>query len=65
MVFERKHIRVSGDNSVGSVSGVINNYNNTNASGYINKIRFNRLKSNFYSNSDMVCHNDPPPEENT
>ena len=58
MVFERKHVKVDG--AIGSVSGIIDNYNNTNASGYINRIRLRQIKE--MRGGGTIRHNDPPPE---
>ena len=61
MVFERKHRINPLDIPVGGVSGVVNNYNNTNASGYINGIRMKNMKNSNGGYCDI--ENDPPPEE--
>jgi len=61
MVFERKSYTNPTEIQVGSVSGIINNYNNTNASGYINRIRFRRLKEQYDLCDGCVYHNDAPP----
>ena len=58
MVFERKHIKVDG--AIAGVSGIVDNYNNTNASGYINRIRIRQIKE--MQGDGTIRHNDPPPE---
>ena len=58
MVFERKHIKVDG--AVGQVSGIIDNFNNTNASGYVNRIRMKRIQE--MQGGGTVNHKDPPPD---
>ena len=61
MVFDRKHEYVDHNTPVGHIADVLSsNYrNNTNASGYINKIRLRRQRENLR----MIVHNDPPPPE--
>ena len=75
MVFERKHEHTDYDNPVGSVAGAdsyINGefYNNTNASGYINKKRIAQRRrelklqqQQFNDNAGEGCYYDPPPED--
>ena len=58
MVFERKHVKVDG--AIAGVSGILDNYNNTNASGYINRIRMRQIKE--MQGGGTINHKDPPPE---
>ncbi len=73
MVFERRHINADKDTPIGQVGDVLGNiseniYNNTNASGYINRIRLKRKREELdmrRNNRDgQVFHNDPPPPGN-
>ena len=61
MVFERSSYTPPSETPIGSVSGIINNYNNTNASGYINRIRINELRKEYNLKNGYVCHKDVPP----
>ena len=72
MVFERKHIHVDKDTPIGPVGDVLgdinnNMSNNTNASGYVNRIRLKRrreeLELEIGYDSYQGFHNDPPPPE--
>ena len=72
MVFERKHEKTDYNNPIGPVAGAdsyINGeyYNNTNASGYINRKRMvqRRRELNLERMNDKSgegCYYDPPPE---
>ena len=63
MVFERRHVNCDDGRAVAPVSGIINNYNNTNASGYINLIRLKRRKYDLELEKGKVYHRDEPPAE--
>lgn len=61
MVFEKKHLKLYNGAPVAGVSDIVSSGNNTNASGYINKIRMERIKEQQGQKFDI--ENDPPPED--
>ena len=73
MVFERRHFNADKGTPIGPVGDVLgdvneNMHNNTNASGYINRIRLKRKREELEMRKNkipgQVFHNDPPPPEN-
>ena len=69
MVFERRHFNADKDTPIGHIGGILDDTygNNTNASGYINRIRLKRRKEELDMQRNniqgQVFHNDPPPPE--
>ena len=73
MVFERKHEKIDRNIPVGPVAGSDSYtngdyYNNTNASGYINRKRISQRRRELALErmNDSIgegCHRDPPPED--
>ena len=72
MVFERRHFNANKGTPIAPVGDALgdvteNLHNNTNASGYINRIRFKRRREELdmqrNSRDGQVFHNDPPPPE--
>lgn len=69
MVFERKHFNADKDTPIGHIGDVIGDTygNNTNAAGYINRIRLKRKREEIKMQKNNIpgqkFHNDPPPPE--